>query len=124
MRTNQAIVLIVRFAFALLFIAGVAWLVLPDKPSVVRLHNTGTEAITLSVTTTNPSAYSWQGTLQPGEQVSRTASFGDNSFQIDCRDSKGRSRRQYGYVTSGLTFVITMAVNSCADITYDARRIP
>ena len=121
---RRAILAVVVGAFALLAIAGIVWFALPGKPSVVTLRNAGPEAVDLSVTTTNPSSYSWQGSLRPGEQVSRTATFGDNSFQIACRDSKARTRRQIGYVTAGLAFVVTVTIKGCDNVTYADHTIP
>ena len=124
MTAARAILMIVGGLFALLIVAGLVWVALPDKPSVVTLQNAGAEPVQLSVTTTNPGSYSWHGTLQPGERVSRRASFSDNSFQVDCRDNKGRSRRGHGYVTNGLSFVVTMSVKGCDDVAYDAHTVP
>ncbi len=124
MKALRAIFLIAGGAFALLIAAFCVWFVLPDKPSVVTLQNAGTEAVEISVRTTNPSSYSWHGALQPGEQVSNRATFSDNSFQVDCRDSKGHRHSSHGYVTNGMSYSIDLTFNGCENVEYEERRFP
>ena len=124
MKTAPSVLLIVGGALALLLTISIIWLALPDKPSVVALRNAGPEAVELSVTTTNPSSYSWRGTLQPGEKVSRRASFSDNSFQVDCRDSKTRRQSGHGYVTNGFSYSITLTFRGCEGVAYAETNFP
>ncbi|HEY1225079.1 MAG TPA: hypothetical protein VGE54_07635 [Brevundimonas sp.] len=124
MKALRAIFLIAGGVFAFLIAAFCFWFVLRDKPSVVTLQNAGTEAVEISVRTTNPSSYSWRGTLNPGEQVSKRATFSDNSFQVDCRDSKGHRHSSHGYVTNGISYSIDLTFSGCENVEYEERRFP
>ena len=83
------------------------------------VRNIGEREATVSVGVMTNNQFSWSGRLLPGERVTRSAHFSDNSFEINCRDIAGEHDHQGGYVTNGMPKSVTITINGCADVSVD-----
>ena len=106
----------------LLALAG--WFFAADKPSVVVIRNNGDRTAQVSVEMANPGQFAWSGTLEPGDLVVRPASFSDNSFEVECRDSDGVFPYRDGYVTNGMSFAVTITVDGCDNVRLRLETLP
>jgi hypothetical protein len=106
-----------------LLIGAIVALVLSER-SLIIIQNRGETPVELSIETTNPSSFSWSGSLQPGERVFRTSRFSDNSFQTVCRDETGTRRSGGGYVTNGVPQRIDIVVDGCEAVSVDVETMP
>ncbi|MBW8303328.1 MAG: hypothetical protein K0M78_05170 [Brevundimonas sp.] len=108
---------------ATLLIGSIVALVLGER-SVIFIQNRGDTRVGLTVETTNPSSFSWSGSLRPGERVFRTSRFSDNSFLTVCRDETGTHRSGGGYVTNGMPQRIDIVVDGCETVSVDVETMP
>jgi len=107
-----------------LIVAGLVAAVLFSGRSLVVIHNRSGGPLILSVETTNPGQFSWEGELEAGGRVIRTARFSDNSFLVVCRDEAGIHRTRGGYVTTGVAQRVDIVANGCPSVTIDVAAAP
>jgi hypothetical protein len=101
--------------------AALTAVVFASARSLVMIENRSGGTLTLSVETTRPGQFSWQGDLPAGGRVVRTARFSDNSFVVVCRDEAGVHRTRGGYVTNGRPQLVQISADGCAAVRIDVR---
>ncbi len=110
---------LVAAAVVLLTLAALTAFILRGERSMVVIHNRSDRPLSLSVETTNPGQFAWQGELAPGARVFRIARLSDNSFLVVCRDEAGIHRIRGGYVTNGMAQKVDIVASGCATVRID-----
>jgi uncharacterized protein (DUF2249 family) len=115
---------LLALAVPILVFGAVAALVIASGRSLVVIHNRSGAPLNLSVETTRPGQFSWEGELDAGGRVIRTARFSENSFVVVCRDEAGIHRTRGGHVSSGAPHRVDIVANGCASLKVDAASLP